>query len=153
MAIGVDLARKLQLITMNASLSGSSNSNDDSNSDAGEDIEEDLEDMLSSPSATPLMAFSYAVQSFPSAAFLQLSEGLNRLPTWTVYPASLAECLQATTEITRHFGRCASSCCSHSQRFNVHIVRQCWHARGVFHMLRLLACQRGCYPCGRPCQT
>ena len=104
-ASGVDLARRLQLITMNASLSGSSNSNDDSNSDAGEDIEEDLEDMLSSPSATPLMAFPYAVQSFPSAAFLQLSEGLNRLPTWTVYPASLAECLQATTEITRHFGR------------------------------------------------
>jgi hypothetical protein len=83
----------------NASLS---NSNEDSSA-VEEDLDDDLE--MSSPSGTPLMAFPYAVQSFPQAAYIQLTEGLNRLPSWTVYPAALADCLQATVEITRHFGR------------------------------------------------
>ena len=103
-ASGVDLTDRLRAINMNASLSGSSNSNDESDSGAVEDIEdEDLE--MSSPSGTPLIAFPCAVQSFPQAAYVQLTEGLNRLPSWTVFPASLADCLAATVEIAKHFGR------------------------------------------------
>ena len=110
---GVDITDRLRAVNMNASLSGSSNSNDESDSGAVEDIEDDDLEM-SSPSGTPLFAFPCAIQSFPQAAYMQLTEGLNRLPSWTVFPASLADCLAATVEITRQFGRhvMLPPCCS-----------------------------------------
>ena len=37
---------------------------------------------------------------FPVDAFARVAEGLNRHASWTVYPASLAECLTAAIEIT-----------------------------------------------------
>lgn len=46
------------------------------------------------------------VFTFPAASFARLMEGLNKLPTWTVYPSKLAECIKATTLILQNKLEC-----------------------------------------------
>ena len=47
-----------------------------------------------------LLELSDAI-SFPADSFLQLMEGVNKLPTWTVYPKQLCACIKATAAIVR----------------------------------------------------
>ena len=100
---GVDTLSLLQRLTMDPALSGSSISNDDSNSDLVEDIEDDFE--MSSPTATPVTVYPYALQQFPVTEYNKLCEGLYRLPSWVVYPSDLGSCLQAAATIVREAQR------------------------------------------------
>ena len=38
---------------------------------------------------------------FPVNAYLTLTEGLNKLPSWTVYPSHLKECIEKSAAIIR----------------------------------------------------
>ncbi|KAK9820599.1 hypothetical protein WJX72_012157 [[Myrmecia] bisecta] len=51
------------------------------------------------PDVTDLTADVYS-PSFPQQDYLTLTEGLNRLPHWTVYPKCLRDCLVAAAHIT-----------------------------------------------------
>lgn len=88
---------------MDAALSGSSISNDDSNSDLVEDIDDDFD--MNSPTGFPITVYPYTMQQFPIVEFNKLCEGLYRLPSWMVYPADLATCLQAAVNIVREASR------------------------------------------------
>lgn len=100
---GVDTIKLLRRLSMDAALSGSSISNDDSNSDLVEDIDDDFD--MNSPSGSPITVYPYAMQQFPIVEFNKLCEGLYRLPSWMVYPADLATCLQAAVNIVREASR------------------------------------------------
>eukprot|EP00959_Pyramimonas_sp_CCMP1952_P190038 3975718-Pyramimonas_sp.AAC.1 len=82
---------------------------DDSSSDDNSldpDQEYDSEDMVLGNEFTHLTGdidgaprISLALDIFPFSDFAMLLDGLNRLPSWTVYPIQLANCLKATTRI------------------------------------------------------
>jgi hypothetical protein len=38
---------------------------------------------------------------FPTTSYVYLMEGLNKLPTWTVYPKQLKDCIEKSTHIVR----------------------------------------------------
>ncbi len=38
---------------------------------------------------------------FPISSYLYLMDGLNKAPSWTVYPTNLRECIEKSTSIIR----------------------------------------------------
>lgn len=38
---------------------------------------------------------------FPTTSYVYLMDGLNKLPTWTVYPKQLKDCIEKSTHIVR----------------------------------------------------
>ena len=111
-------------------------SNDISVSSAGAgDEDEDLEVVSTSPAFAPLIAGPGrgGVPVFPQKEFLTLMEGLNRYPSWVVYPGNLARCLQATVAIQASRRPCATSLhfcllCILGKRQGIRLMSRAWHA-------------------------
>lgn len=66
------------------------------------DVEADYEPIITAPGndADDPLDTVIAGCVFPVDEFQQVSDGLNRHQSWTVYPGQLAKCLQAAIDIT-----------------------------------------------------
>ena len=66
------------------------------------DVDADYEPIITAPGndADDPLDTVIAGCVFPVDEFQQVSDGLNRHPSWTVYPGQLAKCLQAAIDIT-----------------------------------------------------
>ena len=90
---------------------------DFSPSNSSEDLgdAEDYEDMVTD-APSPVQE-NYLSETFPFEKLEQVMAGLNRLPSWVVYPLQLSECLVGAVEIAREESlkageRFAALCCA-----------------------------------------
>lgn len=68
------------------------------------DYDDDMVTDVPSPAQQDLFP-----ESFPSDKLEHVLAGLNRLPSWVVYPLEVAECLHAATAIAREGDRCGAA--------------------------------------------
>lgn len=90
---------------------------DFSPSNSSEDLgdADEYEDMVTD-APSPVQE-NYIPETFPFEKLEQVMSGLNRLPSWVVYPLQLSECLVGAVDIAREESlkggeRCAAHCCA-----------------------------------------
>ena len=90
---------------------------DFSPSNSSEDLGDvdDFDDMVTD-GPSPVQE-NYVPETFPFEKLEQVMAGLNRLPSWVVYPLQLSECLVGAVDIAREESlkqgdRCGALCCA-----------------------------------------
>lgn len=90
---------------------------DFSPSNSSEDLGDvdDFEDMVTD-APSPVQE-NYVPETFPLEKLEQVMSGLNRLPSWVVYPLQLSDCLVGAVDIAREESlkagdRCGALCCA-----------------------------------------
>lgn len=85
---------------------------DDGPSD-GEELAnaEDYDDMVTDVPSPSGGDFYPDESFFPSDKLEHVLAGLNRLPSWVVYPLEVAECLYHAVHVARSGKRCGLICC------------------------------------------